>query len=96
MRSRRQIDRELDRLLGSFEHMLKRVGVEQELKPPTNFVLTKQEESAWKKNEVDFTKRIVTPLDGNPRQTRRYQNQTSQCLNEPLNACDRNRNQEPL
>jgi hypothetical protein len=56
--------------------------------------LTSKEAKGWFKTEPDFTKRIVTPLNGNRRQTRRYQNRTSQCLNEPRNACDQNRDQE--
>ena len=37
-------------------------------------IFAKNEAQAWRENEVDFTKRIVTPLKGTGHQTRRYQN----------------------
>jgi len=58
--------------------------------------LKQSEAEAWVAHEPNFAKRIVTPLDGNHHQTGRYQNPTSQGLNERLNACDQNRDQELL
>ena len=88
---------ELRRLRIEFEGMIKKNEAETaKRRTSMNMGLSKRQIRSWLTSEPDFTKRIVTPLDSNRRQTRRYQNQTSQCLNEPLNACDRNRNQEPL
>ena len=76
--NREEIDRELQRLAASFTEMLREARGEQsssvELRPILDALMTKEEKDAWKKNETDFTKRNVTPLDKNTHQTRRYQN----------------------
>ena len=89
-------DDELSNYVGRAIGIIDEINGSNESNDLTSFGFTHNEITAWVNKEPDFTKRIVTPLDSNLHQTRRYQNQTSQCLNEPLNACDRNRNQEPL
>lgn len=72
----RAIDRELDRLLKSFDNMLKRARSPDEFDTPSSperNPLSRCRIKQWLEGEPDFAKRIVTPLDKNRRQTRRYQ-----------------------
>ena len=76
MARNRNIDRELERLLGEFDAMLERAQNDDRKNHDeisSNPPLTKAQLKAFVREETNFTKRIVTPLDKNSRQTRRYQ-----------------------